>query len=530
MTTLHRCIGALACTGLLAGLVTAAPAGAQPAPSRESTGFLDNGVTAHRGYSSAYPENTMRAFTEALELGVDWIELDVFTTADGQVVVAHDATTGRFADRDLRIADHTYAELSTLDVAYGFRAANGLTKKEVPPARMPLLSEALELIRSQDRTRVSIQPKDGSTAAAVAMVQELGAQAWVGFNDGNLAKMSLVKELDPSIHVFWDLPASGDIAAEMAIARDRGFESLIVNQARISPELIATIEAGGFESGAWTVNDTEVMRRFIGWGIDRLYTDSVDQALLLFGHDPREGLGRGLLGHWAFDEGRGSVADDDGSPNPLRNGRLRADADLTPPGHGHLRGAVELDGHGDHVDVPFQVLPDQAPAYTASAWFRPEQPGRGRQFILETAGSWAVSVELADVSGHLKYSVQTDGTSVVAESGITPAAGRWHHVAVSYDAATGVSRLYLDGAEVTSFADPKETGSGALADTTGLHIGTYRGADGRFFSGAIDDVAVWNRVLDADELATLWNDGDGAAVPGDFTEPRHTPGSWSPRG
>jgi glycerophosphoryl diester phosphodiesterase len=514
MRTFRRSCGVLVGASLLMGL-TAVPAAARP---DGHGGFLDNGVTAHRGYSSAFPENTMRAFTESLRLGVDWIELDIFTSADGRIVVSHDATTGRFADRDLRIADSTYAELSELDVAHGFREANGLTEKEVPPARMPLLSDVLKLIKKQDRTRLSIQPKDGSTAAAVAMVQDMRAQRWVGFNDGSLPKMSLVKQLDPSIHVFWDLPASGDLDAEMATARERGFESLVVNQARISPELISRIEAAGFESGAWTVNDTELMQRFIGWGIDRLYTDSVDQALLLFGQDRRKGLGKGLLGHWSFDDRKGAVADDDGSPNLLRDGRLRGDAALTS--RGHLKGAVRLDGAGDHVDVAFQVLPDQAPAYTASAWFKPERVGQGRQFILETSGSWAVSVELADVTGHLKYSVQTGGTSVIAESGLTPAAGKWHHVAVSYDAASGVSRLYLDGAEVTSFVDAKEKGSGAPTDTTGLHIGTYRGADGRFFAGAIDDVAVWNRVLSATELARLWNDGDGTAVPGTFRERR----------
>ncbi|GAB3450500.1 glycerophosphodiester phosphodiesterase family protein [Actinophytocola sediminis] len=510
MRTRTRGLGVLLCASALAGLVVSTPAAATP---DRHPGFLDNGVTAHRGFASAFPENTMPAFTESLRLGVDWIELDIFTSADGKIVVSHDATTGRFADRDLRIADSTYAELSTLDVAHGFRQANGLTEREVPRARMPLLSDALKLIRKQDRTRLSIQPKDGSTPAAVAMVQDLRAQRWVGFNDGNLAKMSQVKQLDPGIHVFWDLPAAGDLDAELATARDRGFESLVVNQARVSPEVIATIEAAGFESGAWTVNDTEVMRRFIDWGIDRLYTDSADQALLLFGEDRRRGLGRGLLGHWSFDDRKGGFADDDGSPNPLRDGRLRGAAEFTARG-GQLKGAVALGGDGDHVDVPFQVLPDQAPAYTVSSWFRADRVGQGRQTILETTGSWAISVELTDVDGHLKYSVETDGTSVIAESDRTPAARKWHHVAVTFDAATGVSRLLLDGAEVRSFVDAKETASGALADTTGLRLGTYRDADGRFLTGRLDDVAVWNRVLSRSELATLWDGGDGTAVPG----------------
>lgn len=524
MNTKNRTLSLLATSTLVVGALSGAAA-AQP--ERESEGFLDNGVTAHRGFPEAYPENTFEGYQAAMALGADWIELDIFTTLDGQIVVSHDTRTGRFADRDLVIAESTYAELATLDVAHSFREDHGLTERQVPRARMPLLSEILEMVMAQDQSRASIQPKDGSTAPAVAMIQELGAQQWVGFNDGNLEKMSLVKELDPSIHVFWDLPAQGDIESEIAIAQDRGFESLVVNQARISPELIATIEEAGFESGAWTVNDTAVMRTFIDWGIDRLYTDSADQALLLFGEDTRVGLGHGLVGHWSFDDRVGSpAADDDGTPNPVRNGLPVDGAKLNP--RGQLDGAVRLDGAGSYVDVPFQVLADEAPAYTASAWVRPDQVGQGRQTVLESSGSWAVSVELAEGTGHLKYSIETTGTSVVAESDVTPAAGQWHHVAVTYDAQTGGSALYLDGQELTSFVDAKETATGVLADTDGLHVGTYRGADDRFLAGAIDDVAVWNRVLGQDELAQLWSDGDGTAVPASYREFPPGPKEWRP--
>jgi glycerophosphoryl diester phosphodiesterase len=478
----------------------------------KSQKFLSNGVTAHRGFSGGYPENTMEAFEQALELGVDWVELDIFTTADGQVVVSHDATTGRFADRNLRIADHTYEELATLDVAYKYRENNGLTEREVPKMRMPLLSEVLDMIGKQNKTRLSIQPKDGSTAAAVAMIQEKGLQHLTGFNDGNLAKMSLVKELDPTIHVFWDLPASGDIENEMAIAHDRGFESLVVNQNRISPELIQQIKAGGFEVGAWTVNDTATMQRFIDWGIDRLYTDHPDQAMLLFGHDDRRLLKKGLVGYWDFDERQGSFANESASPNPLRDGRLIDDAHFDSNSNGLLKRAVVLDGNLDYVDVPLQVLPNAQTAYTASAWFKPESiASSDRQFILETSGSWAISVELAAQTGHLKYSIQTNGTSVIAESTSVPIQNTWNHVAVTYDQATGASALYLNGVEVTDFTpNPKETATGSLTSTNGLHIGTYRDANARFFKGSIDEVGVWNRVLTTGELDKIWNNGKGA--------------------
>lgn len=61
-------------------------------------GFLHNGVTAHRGNSGEFPESTLPAIRSALEIGADWVEVDLFRTRDGQLVVLHDQTTGRVGD------------------------------------------------------------------------------------------------------------------------------------------------------------------------------------------------------------------------------------------------------------------------------------------------------------------------------------------------------------------------------------------------------------------------------------------------
>jgi len=51
---------------------------------------VHEGVTAHRGNSGEFPENTIPAFKSAMDLRVDWVELDVFKTKDGKLVVCHD--------------------------------------------------------------------------------------------------------------------------------------------------------------------------------------------------------------------------------------------------------------------------------------------------------------------------------------------------------------------------------------------------------------------------------------------------------
>src|SRR5690606_21259675 len=101
-----------------------------------ATSFLHNGVTAHRGNSAEFPENTLAAFASAVDLGADWIELDLFRSRDGKLVVVHDRTTARTGDRSLSIADSLYEDLRSVDVATDFRKRHRKTVDECPAAHM----------------------------------------------------------------------------------------------------------------------------------------------------------------------------------------------------------------------------------------------------------------------------------------------------------------------------------------------------------------------------------------------------------
>jgi len=257
-------------TALFGVLVALAPAHGGFA---QNTGFLNNGVTAHRGNSSAYPENTMAAIRSALEAGGDWIEIDVYTTKDGRLAVIHDPDTARVGGTVVKVADVTYDELAKVDVAFGFREEKKLDFRNCPRAKAPLLEEAIDLIMTQNRTRLSIQPKDNSVKAAVRLVREKRAQKWIGFNDSDLAKMQLVKKLDKSLPVFWDRPADRDISMDIRLARRFKFESIVINADGITKGKIELIHREGLEAGAWTVNEEAAMRELQQLGVDRIYTD-----------------------------------------------------------------------------------------------------------------------------------------------------------------------------------------------------------------------------------------------------------------
>ncbi|MCD6538686.1 glycerophosphodiester phosphodiesterase [Candidatus Bathyarchaeota archaeon] len=101
-------------------------------------------ICAHRGASYYEPENTLRAFRRALEMGADRIEVDVRLTADGHIIALHDETVDRTTNGSGYARDMTLEEIRRLD------AGNG--------ERIPTLREIIDLVR--DRADLLIDVKD----------------------------------------------------------------------------------------------------------------------------------------------------------------------------------------------------------------------------------------------------------------------------------------------------------------------------------------------------------------------------------
>lgn len=108
-------------------------------------------VTAHRGASARYPENTMAAFEGAKELGADWIELDVQQSRDGQIFVMHDTNFIRTAGVDRNTWEMNYDEIRTLDVGSFFSS-------RFAGERVPLLSEVIAFAK-ENGIKLNIEMK-----------------------------------------------------------------------------------------------------------------------------------------------------------------------------------------------------------------------------------------------------------------------------------------------------------------------------------------------------------------------------------
>ncbi len=117
----------------------------------------------HRGIPASAPENTVEGSLHAFEQGANVIELDVYLSKDGEVVVMHDGTTGRTCNKDISVENSTLAELKELYVNKGYE--NNARYKE---CRVPTLKEYLEAFKDKD-CQLFIEIKSSKTAIIPAI-------------------------------------------------------------------------------------------------------------------------------------------------------------------------------------------------------------------------------------------------------------------------------------------------------------------------------------------------------------------------
>lgn len=125
-------------------------------------------VAAHRGAIHFAPQNTIPAFSKAVELGADMIEIDVHTTADGQLVVIHNSTVDGLTNGIGKVAEMTLSEIKGLDAGVAPYAGFQGT-------RIPTLLEALQYIKRAG-VEVNVEIKNARVTEVVECIRKLGLE------------------------------------------------------------------------------------------------------------------------------------------------------------------------------------------------------------------------------------------------------------------------------------------------------------------------------------------------------------------
>lgn len=218
-------------------------------------------IIAHRGFSASYPENTLAAIRAALKLGVDFVEIDVHETRDGELIVFHDYRLKRLCGVRGRVRNKTLAEITRLN------------------PEIPTLRQVLHTCRGKARVLIEIKRADPRKVAA--LIAESRMQGEVIVFSLSLPRLKAFAEAAPHIARF------GLVARRLRSTLHALRSSVAVQGLGLSRRLVRSravverIHQKGWKLFVWTVNRESEMEKLADWGVDGLITNHPDRALEL---------------------------------------------------------------------------------------------------------------------------------------------------------------------------------------------------------------------------------------------------------
>ena len=227
---------------------------------------LDNPVevTAHRGYSAVYPENTIPAFKGAIQVGADWAELDVQQTADGEVIVMHDSNLKRTTGLDKEVWQVTWDEIKDLDNGSWF-------DKKYQTVRIPTLEEVLKVCRGKIHLNIEIKPSghDKDLEEQVAkLLKKYHMRDTCVVSSLKYDSLRKIKQADDSIETAYITSVSYGNFTDLKYADGYSVESTL-----LSKSFVNKAQKAGKQIYVWTVNSEERLEKVVGMGIDNVITD-----------------------------------------------------------------------------------------------------------------------------------------------------------------------------------------------------------------------------------------------------------------
>ena len=228
-------------------------------------------VIAHRGAHKTVPENTLAALDRAIELGCDYVEIDVRRTKDGALVIMHDASVNRMTNGKGKIEDLTLDEIRKFDIVRGRKFGEAVYK-------IPMFDEILQ--RAKGRMKIYVDHKKAPPAEVLALIEKHGMLNDVVVYNGSANTLREYKKLAPKVWIMPGHPRS--VAAIEALAKDLKPETL---DGSIKEWTAAEVEAAHHAGcQVWVDNqagrDNEAgVKQAVELGVDAIQTDNPELVL-----------------------------------------------------------------------------------------------------------------------------------------------------------------------------------------------------------------------------------------------------------
>jgi glycerophosphoryl diester phosphodiesterase len=253
-------------------------------------------VIAHQGGELLAPSNTMAAFKNAANMGVDVIETDLHITKDGYLVAIHDPTVDRTTNGHGSVADMTLEEIQKLDAGYHFKDLNGNYSYRGKGVYIPT---AEEMFQTFGDMRIEMEIKDDNPPERI---EEMAAKLWALIEKYHMEDKILVASFDQNMLDTFNKHAKDRVATcggKQEVTKFVVFHKFFLRnlyQPETDSFQIPTADSGfdltdqklingahrrGQDISYWTIDDPIEMKKLLDAGADGILTNRPDLLLQL---------------------------------------------------------------------------------------------------------------------------------------------------------------------------------------------------------------------------------------------------------
>ena len=247
-------------------------------------------IIAHRGASAYAPDHTLASYDMALQMGADYIELDLQLTKDGKLVAFHD-TVISLHNRNHFVADITLDELQLVSPGETFNDDNPLYASVAYEELLVVeLEEILQHFGSTVNYYIEIKSPDSYPGIEVELLHQLREHGLLNLKggmpkviiqsfDGNSLKK--IFDMDPSIPLIklYTFDKDARLSKKELQTLEDYASGVGVNANAVTHKFIESMHKKGLDVHAYTVNDKKTIRALMTLDVDGLFTDKPDIAV-----------------------------------------------------------------------------------------------------------------------------------------------------------------------------------------------------------------------------------------------------------
>ena len=281
---------------LFLGFIASVIVNPKAPPTRYYAGAPRTLVIAHQGGDGVWPGDTLFAFEKAVEIGSDVLEMDAHITRDGQIVLMHDETVDDTTDGTGLIEHMTLDELGKLDAAYDWSPDGGKTfpyrGQGIQAPTLEQVFQKFPQMRYVIEIKLTANPIDKPLCELIRKYN-LQAKALVAsFHD------EVMKNFRATCPEVATSASRTEVRNYVLLGKAFLWGFIVPDYQTIQPphdpeeslgipimteRFVRESHAKNIRVEPWTVNDPELMRQYIEWGVDGIITDRPDLMVKVLG-------------------------------------------------------------------------------------------------------------------------------------------------------------------------------------------------------------------------------------------------------